>query len=139
MPALSCFSNLDSIKKSIAHLYAIFGPVHIQSFASDFIAARDNERYSGDAVIATQRLASDIADHYRLPVTTVIVNFSSTLQPPGRVELSTGNEFIVDLQLKYRTKLNTVAGILAHEIAHIFLHRCGAELKDTNENHCCPK
>jgi len=134
MATLSGFTNLNSIKRSIAHLYALYGPVHIQSFATDFVAARANERYCGDAVIATQRLAADIAAHYRLPVTTVIVNYSSTLQPPGRVELSAGNEFIVDLQLKYRTKLNTVAGILAHEIAHIFLHRCGAELKDTNEN-----
>jgi len=134
MATLNGFTNLESIKRSLAHLYAIYSPVHIHSFATDFIAARDNKRYNGDATIATQRLAADIAAHYRLPITTVIVNYSSTMQPPGRVELSAGNEFIVDLQAKYRTKLNTIAGILAHEVAHIFLHRCGAELKDNHEN-----
>jgi len=134
MSALRGYSNLSTIKKSIAHLYASFGSKHIQSFTSDFLTSTGNPRYGGDVVIATQRLAADIASHYRLPLTTVIVNYSTTLQPPGRVELSNGNEFFIELQTKYRDKLNTVAGILAHEIAHIFLHRCGAEWKDTSAN-----
>ena len=134
MSALRGYSNLSMIKRSIAHLYASFGSKHIQSFTNDFFSSIGNPRYSGDVNIATQRLAADIASHYRLPITTVIVNYSTTLQPPGRVELSNGNEFFIELQSKYRGKLNTVAGILAHEIAHIFLHRCGAEWKDTNAN-----
>jgi len=134
MSAFRGYSNLNTIKKSIAHLYAFFGAKHIQSFTSDFSISTGNPRYSGDVIIATQRLAADIAFHYRLPITTVIVNYSTTLQPPGRVELGNGNEFFIELQAKYRGKLNTVAGILAHEIAHIFLHRCGAEWKDTSAN-----
>ena len=127
-------ANVETIKKAITHLYTHFGSAHINSYQSDFGALAEDTRYSGDMIVATQKLASDIASHYRLPITTVIVNYSSTLSSPGRVELGRGNEFFVELHANYRSKLNAVAGILAHEIAHIFLHRLGASWEDQKTN-----
>ena len=127
-------ANVETIKKAITHLYTHFGSAHINSYQSDFGALAEDTRYSGDMIVATQKLASDIASHYRLPITTVIVNYSSALSSPGRVELGRGNEFFVELHANYRSKLNAVAGILAHEIAHIFLHRLGASWEDQKTN-----
>ena len=134
MSGLHGFANVETIKKAITHLYTQLGAAHINSYQSDFGALAENSRYSGDLMLATQKLASDIASHYRLPITTVIVNYSATLTSPGRVELGLGNEFFVELHAKYRSKLNAVAGILAHEITHIFLHRLGASWQDQKTN-----
>jgi hypothetical protein len=134
MSLLHGFTQVNTIKKAITHLYTHFGSAHINSYKSDFDALDENLRYRGDLIVATQRLASDIASHYRLPVTTVIVNYSANLSSPGRVELGRGNEFFVELHAKYRGKLNAVAGILAHEIAHIFLHRFGGSWEDQKTN-----
>jgi hypothetical protein len=123
------FANVETIKKAITHLYAHFGSAQINSYQSDFDALAENSRYGGDLIVSTQKLAADIASHYRIPITTVIVNYSATLSSPGRVELSRGNEFFVELHANYRRKINAVAGILSHEIAHVFLHRFGASCK----------
>ena len=128
------FNNLHTIKTAITHLYSILGSHRIEGFNEDFFISAENIRYNGDVLIATQRLAHDIACHYKLPITTVVVSYSSTMQQPGRVELGTGNEFFIEIQSKYRSKINVVAGILAHEISHIFLHRHGAEWKETDKN-----
>lgn len=128
------FANVETIKKAITHLYTHFGSAQINSYQSDFDALAENSRYSGDLIVSTQKLAADIASHYRIPITTVIVNYSATLSSPGRVELSRGNEFFVELHANYRRKKNAVAGILSHEIAHIFLHRFGASWEDQKTN-----
>lgn len=131
---LSGFNNLEVIKSAITHLYSRFGYSNIKSYRENFNISLGNPRYNGGSIVATQKLATDIAAHYRLPITTVIVNYSEKLNCPGRVELGAGNEFFVELQAIYRDRINSVAGILAHEIAHIFLHRYGASWGDQKRN-----
>jgi hypothetical protein len=50
------------------------------------------------------------------------------------VELSQSNEFFVELQSQHRFAAKAIAAILAHEVAHIFLHRCGVRFPDEFEN-----
>jgi hypothetical protein len=128
------FSQVHLIKKSIHELYRAFGPKHIESFNQNFRFDSSEFGATRDPVVETQYLARKIADHYRLPVTTVVVTFSSTLKPPGRVELSNSNEFFVELQMQYRSAPKVIAAVLAHEIAHIFLHRCGVGFSVEIEN-----
>jgi hypothetical protein len=122
------------IAKSIRELYRTFGAAHLQSFADNFTLGNSIEALRGDPLIGAQYLAKRIGAHYRLPVTTVIVSFSSSLKPPGQVELSQSNEFFVELQSKFKEAPEAVAAILAHEVAHIFLHRCGVRFQDAFEN-----
>jgi len=128
------FEHLPLVAKALNHLYREFGHKHIKSFTVTFCCNGLESTFRTDPIIATQQLAKEIASHYRLLVTTVVATFSSTLQTPGRVDLSDSNEFFVEVQSQYRSNLKVVAAILAHEVAHIFLHRCGVRFTDTFEN-----
>jgi hypothetical protein len=128
------FPNLDLIHKAIAHLYSKFGVSFVEGYRDDFTPIQSNPRYEGNGLIATQRLAADIASHFRIPVTTVIVSYSATFNQPGRVELSASNDVFVELQEKYHNNFNAVVGILAHEIAHIVLHKAAIEFTSIEEN-----
>jgi hypothetical protein len=126
--------NLQIIGKAINELYRKFGSRHLNSYPETFRLGPSFSDLLHDPIIGTQFLAKRIAAHYRLPVTTVIVSFSSALKPAGRVELSSGNEFFVELQSQHRNEPTAIAAILAHEVAHIFLHRCGVSLPNKFEN-----
>lgn len=128
------FDHLNVVLKSIHELYRAFGAEKLKSFASDFVLGTSADEVRTDPIIGTQHLARRIAGHYRLPVTTVIVSYSSSLLPPGRVELSQSNEFFVELQSQYSGDPKPVAAILAHEVAHILLYRCGVRFPDQFEN-----
>ena len=128
------FENLHLIGNSLQALYRAFGPKHLKSFNENFVLGSSADDILREPIIGTQHLAKRIAGHYRLPVTTVIVTFSSSLQPPGRVELSHSNEFFVELQSQFRSTPKAIAAVLAHEVAHIFLHRCGVRFPVEFEN-----
>ena len=134
MNANRSWGDLEFIAKSIRELYRAFGPSRLKSFAAIFDAGDSAEEIRGNPCIGTQQLAKRIAEHYRLPATTVIVTYSTSLRPPGRVELSQANEFFVELRNEFREDPKSVTAILAHEIAHIFLHRCGVRFPDEFEN-----
>ena len=133
MPFTGGFEHLHIITKAIHELYRRFGPQHVKSYRNTFALGTSADDLRREPLIGTQHLAKRIAAHYRLPVTTVMVTFSSSLKPPGRVELSQSNEFLVELQSKYRFAPKAIAAILAHEVAHIFLHRCGVRFPDEFE------
>ena len=134
MSKVNAFKDLQAIKKAIRHLYSSLGAERLRTFTDDFVAETTNPRYCCDPIIATQRLSSDIVSHYRLPVASVIAAYSATLPVPGRVEIGGGDDFFVELHSKYRGQLHVVAAILAHEVAHVFLHKCGIEWSDTAAN-----
>jgi hypothetical protein len=128
------FPNLQIVRKAINELYRKFGPRHLNSYPETFHLETSFRLLLNDPLIGTQLLGKRVAAHYRLPVTTVIVSFSSALKSAGRVELSSGNEFFVELQSQHRNEPTAIAAILAHEVAHIFLHRCGASFPNEFEN-----
>jgi len=128
------FPNLAAVQNSISHLYSKLGVGFVESFRDEFAPDPSHSRYKGDVILATHRLASDITSHLRVPATTVVVAYSRALDVPGRVELSATSEILVELHEEYRFNFNAVAGILAHEIAHIVLHRACIELPSTMDN-----
>jgi hypothetical protein len=56
------------------------------------------------------------------------------MENPGRVELTPEDDYLVDLQTKYRNNHRDIAAVLAHEVTHVFLHRHGIRFPDTLEN-----
>jgi hypothetical protein len=80
-----------------------------------------------DAVVAVQTLARRIAEVYRLDIGVVVVTFVEKLEAAGRVELGGPGQrdFFVELRGEYRNQPRVISAILAHEVAHIFLHRNG--------------
>lgn len=134
MSSTTRFDHLRLINKSIRELYRALGAEHVKSYKHDFVLGDFATDIDREPIIATQRLAKRIAEHYRLPITTVIVVFRSDLKYPGHVELGQSNEFFVELQSHQRFFPKALAAILAHEIAHIFLHRCGIRFSQEFEN-----
>lgn len=81
-----------------------------------------------------QRIARHLAYHYRINVSAVIVTFRSSLPVPGRVELRNELDFFVELNSKYKHDVQSTVAILAHEVAHIFLHQNGIRFVSTFDN-----
>ena len=128
------FPNIDLINLSLRELFLRLTPARIRQFASNFeLTARENNR-SDDPVIRVQKIARRFADHYRISVSAVIVNFRSDMDVPGRVELSPASEFFVELHNDHRNALKPTVAILAHEVAHIFLYQAGIRLDPTFHN-----
>lgn len=128
------FNNLNLINKSIRELYRAMTPRKIRTYTANFVLGESWDDVSRDPILGTQRLAKRIATQYQLAISTVIVSFSVDLKVPGRVELSSSNDFFVELQSQYREDPKAIAAVLAHEIAHIFLHRNKIHFPNTFEN-----
>lgn len=117
------YPNLALVNDSIRHLYANLKPACVKRFSNDSIYWDARKISWSDPVIATQHLARLIALNYYLPVTTVVVAFRSDIPVPGRVELSSSDEYFVEIHVEHRLQRDCIAAVLAHEIAHIFLHQ----------------
>ena len=120
---IQAYPNLQLINNSIRLLYKSLKPARVRTFSNHQLYYDTRAISWSDPIIATQQLARIIALHYQLPVATVIVYFSSNLPVPGRVEISNTNDYYIEIQEDLREKQGWVAAILAHEIAHIFLHK----------------
>lgn len=125
------FPNLEAIKRSIRLLYKNLPKGMIQSFSRSLLNISIDR--DCDIVIAVQLLAGVMVRHLKLPVASVIVSFRD-MGSPGLVELSAEDDCLVFLHERYRSDHRDIAAILAHEIAHVFLHRHGIWLPDTFEN-----
>ncbi len=128
------FPNIAIINDSIRLLYRRLTAAKVRSFAIGSLIDDVGSFPWSDPVIATQHLARRIALHYRLSFATVIVSFSSTLPVPGRVELSRTNDFYIEIHSDHRWQPSSIAAILSHEIAHIFLHAHSIKVEPTFNN-----
>lgn len=120
------FETVELINKCIRELYVRFGASRIRAFSEDFRLT--DADFDGEPIIRTQQLARRLAYHFKLAVSAVIVTFRSNLTVPGQVELSPSFDFFIDVHSEHRDSPKAVAAILAHEIAHIFLHQARLQL-----------
>jgi hypothetical protein len=127
------FPHLPAIKESIKLLYKQLSLQKIKSFSRSLAPSEAAIANGGDIAIAVQSLAGVIVRHLQLPKACIIVNFRD-MENPGRVQLTHEDDYLVDLQSKYRTDHRDIAAVLAHEITHVFLHRHGIRFPDTLEN-----
>ena len=86
-----------------------------------------------DPVIGVQRLVRNIAKAYRLDVGSVTVTYRE-MEQAGLVTLGRSRDFLVDVRKEYQGDIRLVAAVLAHEVAHIFLHRHDLRFEVTLEN-----
>lgn len=126
------FKNISAINSYINMLYKSFGSPLIPDFKTNLLIG--NRYFHNNIVIYTQNIAKQIANHFGLNITHVIVTFVNKLGVPGKVILSSGNTFFVEIDTKYQSNTNFISAILAHEIAHIYLFRKGLMLNDTYSN-----
>lgn len=128
------FPNLDLVNRSLFVLFSKLTPDLIRPFTSTFELTRRENNAKEDPVIRAQKIARRLVDHYRLSASNVIVSFRSDIVVPARVELSSASECFVNIHSDHRNDVQTTVALLAHEVAHIFLHRAGIRLEPTFHN-----
>jgi len=128
------YPRLNHIKQSIKALYKHLPDHSIEAFTTSIKPNDISIDYCDDIIIAVHKLANKIAQHLHLPVGTILVNFSISLQHPGRVELTQQNDYLINLHARYRQDQRDIAAILAHEITHVFLHRAKLRFPTTDDN-----
>ena len=126
------FKNIQAINANIGSLYRTIGAPLVPNFKNDLVI--DNSCYHGDTATSTRNIAKQIANFLGLPQIRVMVTFAQNLGAPGRVQLSPGDTFFIEIDQKYMYSINLVAGILAHEIAHIYLFKHNLRRENTFEN-----
>jgi hypothetical protein len=120
------FANLELVNESVRELYRRLSPSGVRLFEHDFVLRGRAIDPKCDSVIRTQKIAHQLAYHFRLTVSAVVVTFRSNLPVPGRIELSSSLDFFfIDLHSEHRDNWKAIVAILAHEVAHIFLHHAG--------------
>jgi len=129
------FPNLELVNESVLLLYRSLRAAYIKKeFSTNLLPATVLDCVWNDPVIATQTLARHIALHFRLAISTVVVTFTSNLPMPGRVELSNSSSFFIDIDAEHQSDPECISAILAHEIAHIFLHRHRIRVEPESRN-----
>jgi hypothetical protein len=126
------FKNLDAINSNISRLYKSIGIPLVPDFKTNLVI--DNSCYHGDIVIYAQNIAKQIANSFGLQVVKVVITFVKDLGAPGRVQLSAGDIFSIELDNKFISNTNLISAILAHEIAHVYLYRHNIRIQDTFQN-----
>jgi hypothetical protein len=132
MSRCSGFPNLEKVQSSIRLLFKSLSRQEISAFGQCQFPQSARE-ISDDLVLAVHRIASRIVEHLRLPKACIIVRFQK-MPFAGQVELSSEDDYLVALNERYRYDHRDIAGILAHEITHVFLYRKGISFPDTFEN-----
>ncbi|GAB3178059.1 hypothetical protein GCM10027162_28430 [Streptomyces incanus] len=86
-----------------------------------------------DLHLGAQRVARELVRHYRLPDARLVVGFRE-MEHAANVELEAGPEYFVELNDRFRTHRRDVGAALAHEVAHVYLHRLGLSFPGTRDN-----
>jgi len=126
------FKNIRAINSNISNLYKTIGATLVPDFKTNVVI--DNSCYHNDIVICTQNIARQIAKSFGLHIVNVVVTFVQNLGVPGRVQLSAGNTFSVEVDRRYISNTNLISAVLAHEIAHIYLFKHNIRIQDTFQN-----
>jgi hypothetical protein len=126
------YINIKAINSNISNLYKTIGATLAPDFNTNLVI--NSSCYHSDIVIYTQNIAKQITNSLGLCIVKVVVTFVPNLGVPGRVQLSAGNSFLVEIDNMYISKTNLISAILAHEIAHIYLFKHNISFKDTLQN-----
>ncbi|MGW1467776.1 hypothetical protein ACWCPT_25915 [Streptomyces sp. NPDC002308] len=132
-PVVRGFPHLGTVRDSITALYRRMGGAGVRAFAGSLPAAEvafgDAEELYGGA----QRVARAAVTHLRLPDARMIVGFRR-MEHAATVELTSGPEYFVELNDRFRSNRRDVGAALVHEATHVLLHRMGLEFSGTREN-----
>ncbi len=126
------FPNLAVVDKAIHTLHKSLSRPELEALP-DLTPDDFPSLYNQDLVIAVQRMASSILRHLRLPIGSVLVSFRN-MENPGRVELGPDQTCIIELNSRYQDDYRDISAVLAHEVAHVYLHKKGVYFPNELEN-----
>lgn len=132
-PVVRGFPHLETVRASITALYRRLSYDSVRLFEVSVAASDVAFPDADDLYLGAQRVARELVRHYRLPRARVIVGFRE-MRHAADVELTAGPEYFVELNDRFRTHRRDVGAALAHEVAHVWLHRLGLSFPGTHDN-----
>ncbi|MFJ6795846.1 hypothetical protein [Streptomyces sp. NPDC091268] len=124
------FPHLETVRASITTLFRRLSDEGVRAYATPFAAADAAFEDSEDLHLGAHRLASAMVRALRLPDARVVVAFRPMAQAAS-VELAAGPEYFVEVNDRFRTHRRDLAAALAHEVAHVLLHRLDLRMPTT--------
>lgn len=127
------FPHLETVRASVTALYRRMSWDTVGMYGSsvspgDVAFADVDELYPG-----VQRVAHVMVRQLRLPDARMIVSFRE-MEFAANVELDAGPEYFVELNDRFKEHRRDIGAALAHEAAHVLLHRLGLVFGGTLDN-----
>lgn len=133
MAGASGFPNLAVVRRSVNALYRTLTSRTVRSFTESLSPSYATLDMGDDPVIGVQYVAAAVVRHLRLPEARMIVGFRD-MPSAAQVELADGPEYFIEMQNRYTRDHHDIAGVLAHEVTHVFLHRAGLAFPEVEDN-----
>ncbi|MFF9084883.1 hypothetical protein ACF1BE_00395 [Streptomyces sp. NPDC014991] len=127
------YPHLDTVRAAVTALYRRLSHGTVQTFSVSLAPADVAFCDTDDLHLGAQRVAREIVRHFRLPDARLIVGFRE-MTHAANVELTSGPEYFVELNDRFRTHRTDIGAALAHEVAHVYLHRLDLTFPTTAEN-----
>ncbi|MFF4711782.1 hypothetical protein ACFY2V_10265 [Streptomyces eurythermus] len=127
------YPHLETVRAAVTALYRRLSRDTIETFAASVAPADVAFCDTDDLHLGAQRVAREIVRHFRLPDARLIVGFRE-MTHAANVELAAGPEYFVELNDRFRTHRADIGAALAHEVAHVYLHRLGLAFPGTARN-----
>ncbi|MGX2997827.1 hypothetical protein JNUCC64_26765 [Streptomyces sp. JNUCC 64] len=127
------YPHLETVRASITALYRRLPHGAVRSFATSVTPLDVAFTPLDDPLPGARRAAWAMVRHYRLPDARLVVGFRR-MTDAASVELTSGPEYAVDLNERFLDHRRDLGAALAHEVAHVYLHRLGLSFPDTGEN-----
>lgn len=127
------FPHLETVREAVTALYRRLSYDVVRTFSTSLAPADVAFCDTDDLHLGAQRVAREILRHFRLPDARLIVGFRE-MTHAANVELAAGPEYFVELNDRFRAHRRDIGAALAHEVAHVYLHRLGLAFATTAEN-----
>lgn len=127
------YPHLETVRAAVTALYRRLSYDAVRVFSVSVAPADVAFCDTDDLHLGAQRVARELVRHYRLPDARLIVGFRE-MTHAANVELAAGPEYFVELNDRFRTHRRDIGAALAHEVAHVYLHRLDLSFPGTREN-----
>ncbi|CAL9310895.1 hypothetical protein SUDANB66_04738 [Streptomyces sp. SudanB66_2053] len=127
------YPHLRTVRESVTALYRRLSHDTVRTFSVSVAPADVAFADVDDLHLGAQRVAREMVAHYRLPDARLIVGFRE-MTHAANVELAAGPEYFVELNDRFRDHRRDIGAALAHEVAHVYLHRLGLSFPSTRDN-----
>jgi hypothetical protein len=127
------YPHLETVRAAVTALYRRLSPDTVRTFATSVAPVDVAFGDADDLHPGAQRVARELVRHFRLPDTRFVVGFRA-MDHAANVELAAGPEYFVELNDRFRTHRRDIGAALAHEVAHVYLHRLDLSFPGVRDN-----
>jgi len=132
-PVQHGFPHLETVRAAITAMYRRLSWETVRGYAVPVAPADVAFTDGEDLHLGAQRVARALVRHFRLPDARMVVAFHD-MEDAADVELAAGPEYFVELNTRFAAHRRDVGAALAHEVAHVYLHRAGLAFAGVRDN-----